>query len=262
MKTLNPNDDKQVFEALLNVQKTGQSCVLVILVDSRGSVPAGPGAKMVVTAEDNIIGTIGGGSMEQEAIKIARGVLAEGKPQVITFELNEEAGYACGGQVTLYIEPVFPAPRLILAGAGHVGQAVCSLAAYVGFSVTVADDRAEFASSDLLPEADHVIACNFESLFSSLPVDIQTLIVCATRGHTHDYTVVREALKTPSRYIGLLGSRRKRNAFFDNLRKDGFDDDALSRIHTPVGLEIGAKTPREIAVSIVSELIQIRRKNG
>lgn len=151
---------------------------------------------------------------------------------------------------------------LILAGAGHVGQAVCCLAAYVGFSVTVVDDRADFASSELLPEADHVIACNFESLFSTVPVDIQTLIVCATRGHTHDYTVVREALKTPARYIGLLGSRRKRNAFFDTLRKDGFDDDALSRIYTPVGLEIGAKTPREIAVSIVSELIQIRRKNG
>lgn len=109
MKAINPTDDKQVFEALLNVQKAGQSCVLVILVDSRGSVPAGPGAKMVITSEGNVIGTVGGGTMEQEATQKARHVLAEGKPQIITFELNEEAGYACGGQVTLYIEPVLPA---------------------------------------------------------------------------------------------------------------------------------------------------------
>lgn len=254
--------ETSVFKALEDRRRQAIPCALIILVDSQGSVPAKKGAKMLVAEDGQIIGTVGGGAMENEAAEIGRRVMAAGEPRLVHLELTEAAGYACGGRVSLYIEPILPAPRAIVCGAGHVGQAVCHLAAYAGFSVTVIDDREEFLTPEMLKDADQMRVCAFDHAFSEISVDADTLIVVCTRGHAHDLTVVESAIKTDAPYIGLLGSRRKRASFFEKLRAAGFSDTDLERVYTPVGLDIGATTPREIAVSIVSELIEQRRVHG
>mgnify|MGYP006289127085 CR=1 FL=1 len=256
-----PADDKGLFQALIELYQKASPAALVILTESEGSVPASPGAKMIVTEDGRIDGTVGGGAMEAQVVEAAVASLTEGAPRTMRFDLSESAGYVCGGRASFYIEPILPPPQLVIAGAGHVGQALCTLAAFVGFSVTVADDRVAYLDPELLPRAAKLVSGDFETLFSRIMADEKTFVVCATREHVHDYTVVRAALATPAQYIGLLGSRKKKGAFFKALLADGVDDTALSRIHTPVGLEIGASTPREIAVSIVSQLIKIRRGN-
>ena len=255
-------NETTVFEALEERRQQGIPCALIILVDSQGSVPAKKGAKMLVSEDGQTIGTVGGGAMEKEAAEMGRRMMAEGDPRLVHLELTEAAGYACGGRVSLYIEPILPAPRLVVCGAGHVGQAVCHLAAYVGFSVIAIDDRADFLSPEVLPDADQVRACDFDHAFSDISVDGNTLIVVCTRGHAHDLRVVEKALETDASYIGLLGSRSKRASFFEKLRAAGFSDKDFEHIYTPVGTDIGAVTPREIAVSIVSELIKQRRGHG
>lgn len=255
-------DTPNIFEELESRRKQGVPCALIILVDSQGSTPAKNGAKMLVAEDGTTIGTVGGGAMEQKAAETALEIMAEGRPRMIHLELTEAAGYACGGRVSLYIEPILQAPRVIVCGAGHVGKAVCHLAAYVGFSVSVVDDRQAFLLPELLPDADQLVTCSFENVFSKVSVNADTLIVVCTRGHVHDFTVVKTALETDAPYIGLLGSRRKRSSFFEKLRAAGFSNTDFERISTPVGLDIGAVTPGEIAVSIAGELIGYRRRNG
>jgi len=255
-------DTVNIFETLESRRKQGLPCALVILVDSQGSTPAKNGAKMLVAEDGTTIGTVGGGSMEQKAAEMALKIIGEGYPRMIHLELTEAAGYACGGRVSLYIEPVLQAPRVIVCGAGHVGKAVCHLAAYVGFGVTVVDDRQALLLPELLPDADQLVTSSFENVFSKVSVNADTLIVVCTRGHVHDFTVVKAALETDAPYVGLLGSQRKRASFFEKLQAAGFSDNDFERVCTPVGLDIGAVTPGEIAVSIVGELIEYRRCHG
>ncbi len=256
-----PSDETNVFAALEERRSRGIPCVLVILVDSQGSVPAKKGAKMLVTENGRSFGTVGGGALEEAAKETARQVLTEGRPRLIHLDLNEAAGYACGGRASLYIEPVLPAPKLIVCGAGHVGRAVCHLGAYAGLTVTVVDDRKDMLDAESLPDAHDRLVCGFDDPFSGIDMDAETFVVVCTRAHAHDLEVVQTALATPAPYIGLLGSKRKRASFFKKLRQAGFSEENLKRIHTPVGLDIGAVTPREIAFSIVGELIEQRRKN-
>ncbi len=253
----------QVFAELAARRQRRESCALVILVATRGSVPAKPGAKMLVAESGDIIGTIGGGGMEKEAVDRALLAMKDGIPVTFQVDLSAAPHYVCGGNATIYIEPVLPASQLIIAGAGHVGQALCKVAAYAGFSVTVVDDRAEFADPGILPDADLVLETDFNVMFSRVHVSDSTYIVCATKGHIHDYSVVRDALATAAPYVGLVGSRSKRAGFLQRLRKeDGFSDEQLARLYTPVGLNIGAVSPQEIAISITAELIRTRSNNG
>ncbi|MDW7772175.1 MAG: XdhC/CoxI family protein [Desulfobulbaceae bacterium] len=255
-------DSDRVFEELAEKRKRREPCALVLIVECRGSVPAGTGAKMLVEEGGGIIGTIGGGRMEKDAIERALQAMHDGQPATVQVDLSAAPDYVCGGSAKLYIEPVLPACQMIIAGAGHVGQALCKVASYVGFSVTVVDDRPEFADPEVLPEADRVLNTDFTEMFSGLTVTHSTCIVCATRGHAHDYTVIRRALETKAPYVGLVGSRSKRGTFLQRLREEGLSEEQLARLYTPVGLNIGAVSPREIAISITAELIRIRSRNG
>lgn len=253
----------RVFAELALRQQRREPCALVLLVESRGSVPAKTGAKMLVSGSGDIVGTVGGGAMEKAAIERALRVMDSGKPETMQFDLSAPPAYICGGSATLYIEPVLPSCGLIIAGAGHVGQTLCKVAAYAGFSVTVVDDRSEFADPAILPDAERILTADFTAMFDGLEVTSATYIVCATRGHAHDYTVVRDSLATPAPYVGLVGSRSKRAAFLKRLQEEeGFGPDELARLYTPVGLNIGAVSPPEIAVSITAELIRVRSDNG
>ncbi len=255
------NSHAQVFETLVACRKNGEPCALAIVVEAQGSTPAGVGAKMLVRRRGDPVGTVGGGRIEQAVMAQSLRAISSGSASTFSIRLTPESGYVCGGRVTIYVEPVLAPPKLIIAGAGHVGQALCTAAAFCGFCVTAADDRAEYAAKERLPEASDVITVPFDILFKSVPVDENTFIVCATRGHEHDYGVVLNALKTPAPYIGLLGSRKKKARFFENLIADGIAEDQLVRVHTPVGLDIGAVTPTEIALSIAAQLVQKRRKH-
>lgn len=254
---------ERVFEELVKKQQRQEPCALVLLIEVKGSAPARAGAKMVVFANGDIAGTVGGGTMEKEAVDAALLAMEKGETILRHVDLSAAPTYVCGGRATLYIEPVLPTSRLIIAGAGHVGQALCKTAAAVGFSVIVVDDRPEFADPKLLPDAARVMTSDFETIFDQLRVSTSTYIVCATRGHAHDYTVIREALATPASYVGLVGSRSKRTSFLKRLQQEeGVGEEELVRLYTPVGLDIGANSPAEIAVSITAQLIQRRSSHG
>ncbi len=218
---------------------------------------------MLVRADGTILGTLGGGCLEAEVMQVAQMAIRDGAPRTIPFELTEKhGGLVCGGKVLVYIEPVIPAPDLIILGAGHVSRALARTAAFAGFRVTVTDDRIEYIDKDNFPDTDKVIVSEFSEVFSHIQASQNSYIVVATRGHNHDLDALRAALNTEARYIGLLGSRRKRALLFRTLHEEGFPKTSTSRIVTPVGLDIGSITPEEIAVSIVAQLISERRGNA
>jgi xanthine dehydrogenase accessory factor len=189
--------------------------------------------------------------------------IVDGTPATIPFELTERhGGLVCGGKVLVYIEPVVPEPNLIILGAGHVGKALAKVAGFSGFRVTVVDDREEYANREVIPDAHETVISDFVSVFSRVQIDPGSYIVIATRGHNHDLDALRSALRTKARYVGLLGSRRKKALLFKTLAEQGFTKEEVGRVITPVGLPIGSVTPEEIAVSIMAQIIQTRRQNG
>ena len=217
---------------------------------------------MLVRVDGSIVGTLGGGCLEEEVRQFCLAAMDEGRPTTVTVGLTEsQGGMVCGGRVLVYVEPVLPAPRLVVLGAGHVGRALTEAAARAGFRVTVVDDRAEHAAPERFPDASRIIVGPFVSTLEDAGIDDDTYLLVATRGHLQDFEAVAAALRTPARYVGLVGSRRKRKLLFEELERRGFDAAARSRVVTPAGLPIGSVTPAEIAVSIVAQMIEVRRSH-
>ncbi len=248
-----------IYEEILKLRSEGRTSSLAIIVQCNGSTPQKVGAKMLVKDDGSIIGTIGGGSLEAEVIKSALIVIQDGIPRTVPFELTENHGYlVCGGTVLVYIEPVMAAPHLIILGAGHVGKALATIGKFLGFKVTVVDDREEYANKANIPHADDLVIVDFHNVFSKVAVEKSTYIVIATRGHNHDFDALRAALHTDAEYIGLLGSKRKKSLVLKTLETEGFSQLDIERVTIPVGLPIGSVTPEEIAISIMAQIIQIR----
>src|SRR5579859_1845699 len=218
---------------------------------------------MLVRDDGTIAGTIGGGCVEAEVWQAAREVMEEEKPRTLTFNLNHDpkydSGLVCGGTLEIYLEPILPVQTLYLFGAGHVSVNVYRAARMAGFEVVVVDDRESFANRERFPEAKDVYAEDFERTLSQLAPNHSSYLVIVTRGHRDDMRVLRWAVKTPAKYIGMIGSQRKVIAIYKQLQQDGIAAEKLARVYAPVGLEIGAITPEEIAISIVAEMIAIRR---
>jgi xanthine dehydrogenase accessory factor len=189
--------------------------------------------------------------------------MEEEKPRMLTFNLNHDpkydSGLVCGGTLEVYLEPVLPVQTLYLFGAGHVSVNVYRVARMAGFEVVVVDDRESYANRERFPEAKDVFADDFERVLAQLAPNDSSYLVIVTRGHRDDMRVLRWAVDTPVRYIGMIGSQRKVIAIYKQLEKEGIAPDKFARVYAPVGLEIGAITPEEIAVAIVAELIAIRR---
>lgn len=253
----------QIYEEVLRLKRLGRISAIATIVECRGSSPQKQGAKMLVRDDGSIMGTLGGGCLEADVVQAALMAMKDGGPLTLPFELTErEGGLVCGGRVLVYIEPVMLEPRLVVLGAGHVGKTLAKLARFSGFRVTVIDDREEFANRTNVPDADDLVVKDFELAFEHLPVEKDTYIVVATRGHNHDLDAVKAALETEADYIGLLGSRRKKALFLKALEESGFSPDDIRRVIIPVGLGIGSVTPEEIAVSIMAQIIQRRREHG
>jgi xanthine dehydrogenase accessory factor len=252
-----------VFAEIAAALQRGEEAAMVTIVSAQGSTPQRVGAKMVVFADGRTVGTIGGGCYENDALGKARDVLRTRQPQVVRYELTddfaEESGLICGGQMEVYIEPVEPAPRLYIIGAGHVGYHLARLAQATGFRVHVLDDREKFANRERFPDADEVLVDDIPSWLDGADVPPSAYAVIVTRGHRHDLEALRALAARDLRYVGLIGSRAKVKRIYDALIEDAMPRECLARVHAPIGLDIGAVTPEEIAVSILAELIAVRR---
>lgn len=252
----------EIYEEIVRLKKDGRRSALATIVQCIGSSPQKEGAKMLVMDDGSIIGTMGGGCLEAEVIQASVMAIGDGSPRTLPIELTERhGGLVCGGKVLVYIEPIIPEPRLVILGAGHVGRALAKIAKFSGFKTIVVDDREEFANGENIPEADETVVFHFGDVFSKVFADSCSYIVIATRGHNHDLDALKAALKTDARYIGLLGSKRKKGLLFKTLGEEGFSKEDVGRVITPVGLSIGSVTPEEIAISIMAQIIQKRREH-
>jgi xanthine dehydrogenase accessory factor len=252
-----------IYEEIVRLKKEGRSSALATIVQCIGSSPQKEGAKMLIRDDGSIVGTMGGGCLEAEVIQASIMTIRDGSARTLPIELTERhGGLVCGGKVRVYIEPIIPEPRLIILGAGHVGRALAGIAKFSGFRTTVVDDREEFANRENISDADEIIVHDFRDVFSRVFAETNSYIVIATRGHNHDLDALKAALKTKAAYIGLLGSKRKRALLFKILGEEGFSQEDVGRVITPVGLSIGSVTPEEIAISIMAQIIQKRRENA
>jgi xanthine dehydrogenase accessory factor len=254
----------EVFAALGEALTRGEEAALVTIIAANGSTPQRVGAKMLVFADGRMVGTIGGGCYENDAFWKAREVLKTRKPLTLKYELAddfaEETGLVCGGQMEVFIEPIEPAPSLYVFGAGHVGFFLGKLAHEAGFHVTVIDDREKFANRSRFPDATDVIVDDIPAWLTRTTLPESSYAVVVTRGHRNDLDAMRALAPKPLRYLGLIGSRAKVARIYDALLDEGsVSPESLVQIHAPIGLDIGAVTPQEIAVSILAELIAVRR---
>lgn len=233
--------------------------VLAIVVDVKGSSPGKLSSKMIITADGSTIGTIGGGKLEYEVIDEAKKIFKSGNPKILKFSLDESYGYQCGGEVGIYLEPLNIYPHLIIFGAGHVGKAVTEIFKYLHFKVTVIDDREELLNAIENTDVDKILVPDYQSSFSKLNINENSYILIVTRDHTFDLELTKMSLSTPAKYIGVIGSKRKSKYILDTLRKDGYNDDEIKRVYTPVGIPIKTDTPYEIAISIAAQIIDIAK---
>jgi xanthine dehydrogenase accessory factor len=252
-----------LYQEIVKLRREGRRAALATIVNVRGSIPSFETAKMLVRDDGSILGTIGGGCVEAEVWQAARAVMQSEKPRTLRFDLNQDpkfdTGLVCGGTLEIFVEPILPTALLYVFGAGHVSINLCRTAKNAGFEVTVVDDREAYANRERFPEAKEVIAEDFDKAMARVTPDESTYIVIVTRGHRDDMRVLRWAVQTRARYVGMIGSKRKTITIFRELTQEGIPEQLFERVHAPVGLDIGAVTPEEIAIAITAELIAIRR---
>ena len=251
-----------VFEEIVRLRKAGQRAALATIVHTNGSIPSYESSRMLVREDGSIAGTIGGGCVEADVWAAAREVMRQELPRKLVFNLNHEAGYdvglICGGTLEVFVEPILPQPMLYIFGGGHVSMALAQAAHTAGFDIGVVDDRGTFANAERFPMARELYT-SYEEAFARLQPNASTYVVIVTRGHKDDMRVLAWAANTDARYIGMIGSKRKVLSVYEALEKEGVAPEKLERVYAPVGLEIGALTPAEIAISITAELIAVRR---
>ena len=258
---MNP-ENMLVFEAVHQAQQSNTPIALATVITTHGSMPRHAGTKMVIYADGRIVGTVGGGAMESLVIEVGKQAILDGQTRLQTYTLNNlTAGDpgVCGGTAQIFVEPLGSAMTVLVIGAGHVGKALAGLAKWSGYRVVLADDRADWCNPEAVPHLDDYIVCDPAIITEQLTIQPNTYIAAVTRGLPVDIKLLPALLKTPSRYIGLIGSQRRWELTRRALLEEGIGETDLQRIHAPIGLEIEAETPSEIAVSILAEMIMVYR---
>jgi xanthine dehydrogenase accessory factor len=250
-----------IYTELARLSAAGEEAALATVVSASGSTPREEGAKMLVRADGSIMGTVGGGAVEKAVIKEALEVMRKGKAKKLEYKLaaGGELGMICGGDTEVFIEPIAVAPSLFVFGGGHVAVPLAKMAAVVGFKITVIDERPDFACAERFPDAAAVLALEIPAAYARLNVDKGSYIVIVTHGHKGDEAALEGALKTAAKYIGMIGRKTKNAAVFAHLLAKGFTQEELAPAHAPIGIRIKAQTPEEIAVSILAEMIAVKR---
>jgi len=252
-----------VFDELIHLRNLGQKSALATIVQVRGSIPSFESAKLLVREDGSMVGTIGGGCVEAEVWNAAREVISTGKPRHMSFSLGQDAAYdnglICGGQLDVFVECIAPQPAVLIFGGGHISKSLAKVLDMAGFRVSVIDNRESYANRERFPEAAEVHAEEYEDLYPRLAVTESTFVVIVTRGHRDDMRILRWAVTTPARYISMIGSRRKVISVVRELEKEGLPHESFEKVYAPMGLEIGAISPEEIAISVAAEMIAMRR---
>ncbi|HNA88145.1 MAG TPA: XdhC family protein [Anaerolineales bacterium] len=252
---------KTIYQSLFELEKNNGSAALCTVIKSEGSTPRHVGSKMLVYPDGIFTGTVGGGELENRVIKAALEAIQNGQAQTLSYTMADPSRGdpgVCGGQVEVFVEPILPVPTLLVIGAGHVGKAVVHLAKWLGFHVVVNDDRAEFCTPEATPGADAYYPVPMAELPNQLTVTKQTFIVVTSRGSGVDAAGLPNLLKCESAYIGVIGSKRRWATTVKALKELGVEDALIEKVHSPIGLELQAETPEEIAVSILAEILMIR----
>ncbi len=247
-----------LFRQIAQLEEARRPFAIATVVTTEGSCPVDAGARLVFVEDGRSFGTVGGGRLEEKVKERCREAILKGKTELLTFELDRKAGLmACGGRVKIFIESFQKGKRLIIVGAGHVGMALCELAIFWGVDTIICDRDPRALSKDRLPQdVRRVMVESARALFDELSPEALDMVVIATGSHEADFEMLKQAIKTRAGYVGLLGSKKKRDSFFKRLREEGMDESFLKKVRCPVGLSIGAKGPREIAFSIMAELIR------
>lgn len=259
----------EFWQEVSNELAARRSAVVATVVRDSGSVPRGTGAKMLVYEDGRTLGTVGGGLFESLVVRDALELLASGRSETRIYSFNPEGtmphsfGAVCGGRAEIYFDVAVPPEMLLIVGGGHCGRALAEAASLLDFSIVIADDRAEFARPEDFAFPNIASVLHLPADFAGLPEpDNRTYVALVSKGYVTDEAALRRVIDSPAAYIGMIGSRRKRDIVFDRLRADGVSEEKLSRVRSPIGLEIEAETPQEIAVSILAEIIAARRAAG
>lgn len=250
-----------IYQALAELEKNNGSAALCTVVKSEGSTPRHVGSKMLVYPDGTFIGTVGGGDMEHRVLDEAWMALGDGQPRTLKYSMVDPSRGdpgVCGGTVEVFVEPILPAPMIVVIGGGHVGKAVVHLAKWLGFRVAVNDDRAEFCTPESVPGADAYYPVPMQELPNQLSVTRQTYFVVTSRGSSVDAVGLPSLFETQAAYIGVIGSKRRWLTTVKALKEKGVAEDKIAKVHSPMGLELNAETPEEIAVSILAEILMLR----
>lgn len=254
-----------LYEEIVKLRNEGRKGALATIIHTQGSIPSYESSKLLIRDDGSMVGTVGGGCVEAEVWAAAQEVMHDEKPRKLSFNLNNDPKYdnglICGGTVDIFVEPILSQPFCYIFGAGHVSKSLSKAATLAGFATIIIDDRHAFANRERFPEASEIYADDYDKVMSALEAKLNesSYLVIVTRGHKDDMHVLRWAVDQPARYLGMIGSRRKLVAIAKELASEGVPMEKLARVHSPIGLEIGAITPEEIAISIVAEMIAIRR---
>jgi len=251
-----------LYQALEELEKSNEPGALCTVVKSEGSTPRHVGSKMLVYSDGHFIGTVGGGDLEHRVMDEAWMAIADGKSRLLSYNMSDPARGdpgVCGGQVEVFVEPILPPAAIVIIGGGHVGKAVAHLAKWLGFRVLVSDDRPEFCNKESIPDADAFYVCPMEELPKHMKIDKRTYLILTTRGSSVDAVgLLGPLLDSPAAYIGVIGSKRRWATTVKDLKSRGEPEERITRVHSPIGLELQAETPEEIAVSIMAEILMIR----
>jgi xanthine dehydrogenase accessory factor len=253
---------ENILETLADAQKTGTPAALAIVIRTEGSVPRKPGTKMIIFGDGRIMGTLGGGDLEKRVIEQALEAIHEKIPRIVSFTLDMEKGkldMMCGGTVEVYIEPLLPSEKLIIFGAGHITRSLAPMMKKIGFQVSVVDDTPDFLKKEYFPDIENLYIEDMDVFAKAVSSDPKTYVIVLSRGFSRDKVILGHLLRKEFRYIGMIGSQRKLENIIKALQEEGLPKEAFSTLKSPVGLDIGAETPEEIAISIAAEIMAIKK---